>query len=347
MKYMDAALLKTPGELKIEKIPAPPCPSSGILVEVKACGICSSDVKMAKIGHPALIYPRILGHEISGRVVESKTPHFSEGDRVQIAPGLNCQRCSFCKKGIDNLCDHIGIFGFTHNGGFAKYLAVPLEGEISASANIISEPVSFEEATLTEPLACCLNAQERLGITSEDVVLILGAGPMGCLNAMLARIKGARKVFLVEPLERRELLAKFTKADLILNPNRENIYHLLKQETLGFGIDVVILASSEIKIEEDLLKLLTPRARICLFSGLLSENARSPFSLNLIHYKEICLLGAYGCTKLQNKEALSLISSGKIDLNWLITERIPLKRIKEGIDYVAERRGMKAVITSF
>ncbi len=344
---MKAALLKAPGQLKIEEVPVPPCPASGILVEVKACAICTSDVKMAKSGHPALTYPCILGHEISGIVAKSKTKDFKEGDKVQVAPGLKCGKCLACKKGADNKCKHVGIFGFTYNGGFAEFLSVPLKGSLCGSVNLIPKGVTFEEASLAEPLACCLNAQELSRINSGDTVLILGAGPMGCLNAMLAKIKGAKKVFLVDTFERRRKLAELTEADWLIDPERKNIYDLVMQETSGWGIDVVILASSETGPEEDIIRLLAPRERICLFSGLASENAQASFDLNLIHYKEACLVGAYGNTAVQNAEAIRLISSREIDVKWLITKRIPLVDIAEGIDHADERKGMKAVVTKF
>ncbi|MDY6863860.1 MAG: alcohol dehydrogenase catalytic domain-containing protein, partial [Thermodesulfobacteriota bacterium] len=321
---MKATLLKAPGQLKIEEVPVPSCPACGILVKVKACAICTSDMKMAESGHPAVIYPCIPGHEISGVVAESKIKDLKEGDRIQVAPGLKCGKCLACKKGADNKCKHVGIFGFNYNGGFAEFLSVPLKGSLCGSVNIIPEKVTFEEASLTEPLACCINAQELSRVNSGDTVLILGAGPMGCLNAMLAKIKGAQKVFLADTVERRRKLAERTEADWLIDPGQKNVYDLVMQETSGWGIDVVILASSEAGPAEDIIRLLAPRGRICLFSGLVSGKDRTSFDLNLIHYTEASLIGAYGNTAVQNAEAIRLISNRKIDVKWLITKRISL-----------------------
>jgi len=347
MEYMKAALLRAPGRLEVEDVPIPPCPPSGILVEVKACAICTSDVKMAKFGHPALVYPRILGHEVSGVVVKSRTRNFRERERIQIFPGLRCGRCIACQRGADNQCKHIEILGFSREGGMAAFLAVPLKGPVYGSVNSISEGVSFEEAALAEPLACCLNAQERSLVNSGDTVLIMGAGPMGCLNAMLARTKGAKRIFLADVFEKRRETAAFVQADLIIDPGREDICQIVRKETKGWGIDVLILASSEVLPGPDLLEALAFRGRICLFSGLSAGDVLQPFDLNLIHYKEACLLGAYGCTADQNTKACELISSKKIKVKELINKTISLTGIQEGIDYVAERKGMKAVVTEF
>ena len=158
---MKAALLKSPGQLVITQVPAPEPPAKGLLVKMEACSICATDIKMFRHGQRDLIYPRILGHEIAGVVIETgagDTP-FSSGDRVQIAPGISCNRCPACQRGAPNQCDHIGIFGFTHHGGFAQYLAVPAESVACGAVNLIPPGLSFVEATFAEPLACCLNGQ--------------------------------------------------------------------------------------------------------------------------------------------------------------------------------------------
>lgn len=127
---MKAAILKQPGKLEIKDIPTPDCPAGGVRIKIKACGICSADVKMVTQGHRALNYPRIPGHEIAGVIEQSRTNKFKEGNRIKIAQGLRCGMCSYCLKGMDNLCPNRQILGFTYNGGFAEYFATPLESAI-------------------------------------------------------------------------------------------------------------------------------------------------------------------------------------------------------------------------
>ena len=165
---MKAAVLKKPGILRLIEIADLDCSKGGVRIKVMACGICSSDVKMVTGGHRALIYPRIPGHEISGIIDQSRTKHFREGDRVQVAPGLRCTTCFQCQKGADNQCKYREILGFTRDGGFAEYMTVPVTGPIIGSLTHLPKNISYAAATLAEPLACCINAQEKIRIKSDE-----------------------------------------------------------------------------------------------------------------------------------------------------------------------------------
>lgn len=342
---MKAAILKAPGHLVLTEMAMPLCPAGGLIVKTQVCSICTTDVKMFYHGQRDLVYPRILGHEVAGLVVESHAPDamFQRGNRVQIAPGIGCGGCLACRQGADNQCDHIGIFGFNHDGGFAEYLAVPPQSVRYGGINLIPEKLSFEEAALAEPLASCLNGQQLAGVTEGDTVLILGAGPLGLLHAMLARVRGAACVLVVEPLPSRIKMAYPAKIDRVIDLNSEDIEETVKQETASRGVDVIILACREAAVYP-LLKLLAPRGRICLFSGLPQDNTKFPLDANLVHYQEITIVGAYGSTAAQNSAALRLIASGEVPVAWLITKRLSLGEIHEGMDYVARREGLKAII---
>ena len=181
---MRAALLKAPGNLTVDQVATAECPAGGLLVKVKACSICTTDVKMSIHGQRDLVCPRILRHEIAGVVIATDSASFGKGERVQIAPGLPCGKCAVCKGGITNLCEHIGILGFTCDGGFAQYLAVPAESVSCGGTNLIPQNMTFEEATFAEPLACCLNGQDLVHLGNGDTVLVWGAGQIGCLHTM-------------------------------------------------------------------------------------------------------------------------------------------------------------------
>jgi L-iditol 2-dehydrogenase len=342
---MKAALLKVPGNLVIEEVETPSCPERGLKVKIKACSICSTDVKMFQKGHRALAYPRILGHEISGVVVENLASFngFKIGDRVQIYPGICCGSCPACKRGAENQCQEISIIGFTHDGGFAEFLTVPLKSVTHGGVNLIPDGLSFEEATLAEPLASCINGQKQVGLRSDDIVLIVGAGPIGLLHAMLAQVNGALKVLVAEQWPSRLKAPKMVPIDRMIDISRESLKAVVQKETNGRGVDAIIIASSEADIST-LPELLSPGGRICLFSGIAS-GAHLNLDANLAHYRELSLVGAYGSTAAQNSEALNLIASGKVQAGLLITKRIPLDHIEEGMDYVSQRKGLKAVVT--
>lgn len=345
--FMMAVVLEAPGKMTLREVEDPVCPEGGLILKVEACSICSTDVKMMRRGQRDLVYPRILGHEISGVVSEKDGIGPDVGERVQVFPGIFCGRCPACRRGAENLCERIRILGFNIDGGFAERLLVPRNSVRNGGVFPIPDGVRFEEAALAEPLACSINAQERVGVGEDDSVLIFGAGPAGTLHFLLARQRGASMVAVAEPLESRADLAKLSGADLVVCTSRENLQERADEATAGKGFDVIILASRDIAVDDDLLALLAPRGRISLFSGLPPNLAAPNLDLNHLHYRENLIVGSYGCTPAQNRKALDLISSGAIEASRLITERVSLCEIMRGMEHAERREGLKAVVTDF
>ncbi len=342
---MKAAVLRAPRQLELMEIEKPKCPDGGLLVKTQACAICSADVRMFQRGHRALTYPRVLGHEVTGEIVESHATNsnFKIGDRVQIFPGVCCGVCPACRRRLDNLCEQIEIIGFNRDGGFAEFISVPLQSITCGGINLIPERVSSEEATLVEPLASCINGQHLASLSSLDTVLILGAGPIGLLHAMFARSTGVARVLVTDRLSSRLEAAKKAGVDCLINVEQVDIEMVVQDETGGRGIDVIIVACAEVN-PALLPKLLAPRGRLCLFSGLPASSVQLPWDFNLIHYRELTIIGAYGSTAAQNTAALRLIDTGKIPVSWLITKRLSLDALPQGLDYVDKQFGLKAVI---
>jgi len=344
---MMAAVLEAPGKMTLREVEDPVCPEGGLILKVEACSICSTDVKMLKAGQRDLVYPRILGHEISGVISERDGIGPEVGERVQISPGVSCGICPSCRRGAENHCQDIRIFGFSLDGGFAEYLLVPKGSVRNGGVNLIPDGVGFEEAALAEPLACSINAQERVGVGEGDSVLIYGAGPAGVLHALLARERGALSVAMAEPLKSRADLAEAAGADHVFSSTGAEFRDHAIDSTDGRGFDVIILASRDAAVDADLFSLLAPRGRISLFSGLPQDLASPRLDLNLPHYRELLIAGSYGCTSSQNREALELISSGSVEVGRLITERVSLGEISRGIEHAEMRQGLKAVVANF
>ena len=344
---MMAAVLEAPGRMFLREVEDSVCPEGGMILKVEACSICSTDVKMRKRGQRDLVYPRILGHEISGVVYERDGAGPEVGERVQAFPGVFCGSCPSCRRGAENMCERVQIFGFNLDGGFAEHLLVPKDSVRNGGLFPVPDGVKLEEAALAEPLACCINAQELAGVGEGDSILIYGAGPAGNLHAMLAREMGASMVAIAEPLEGRVDLARSSGADLVVNSRREDLRERAMETTDGLGFDVIILASRDAAVDDDLLSLLAPRGRISLFSGLPPHFASPRLDLNLLHYREQMIVGSYGCTSAQNGKALELISSGSIEVGRLITERVSLGEISRGMEHAERREGLKAVVTDF
>lgn len=342
---MKAALLTAPGRLEVKNdYPTPMCPPDGVLIRVMACGVCSADAKMLHSGHRALVYPRILGHEIAGRVVESRTPDAKPGDRVQIAPGMRCGVCRSCRRGADNQCEKREIFGFTRDGGFAEFLAVPLSGVPHGALQPLPEGLPWDLAALGEPVACCINAQERIGVYPEDAVLILGAGPLGLMHCAAARSRGAGTLLIADPLPDRRRNALAGWADHAFDPQSPDWLDRISSAVGGQGVDAIILAASGIAWDPKWVSLLAPQGRISVFSGSPPETAAFTGDLNGIHYREHLIAGAYGCTAAQNAAAISLIASGGFDFERLVTRRVSLTQCLEGLAHTRRREGYKSIV---
>ncbi len=202
----------------------------------------------------------------------------------------------------------------------------------------------YEEATLAEPLASCINGQQQTGITHGDTVLILGAGPIGLLHAMLARVNGALQVLVAERLPSRLEAPDTVPIDRMIDVLKESLEDVVQKETSGRGVNVIIVACSEADVSS-LPRLLSHRGQLCLFSGLRAGDAHFVLDTDLVHYRELSIVGAYGSTAAQNSTALQLIASGKVPAGSLITKRLLLDDIEEEMNYVSQRKGLKAVVT--
>jgi L-iditol 2-dehydrogenase len=274
------------------------------------------------------------------------------------------------------------IMGFNFDGGFAEYMALPGQS-LSRGANLLPENFDPALAALAEPLACCINGQELTRVSEGDVVLIYGAGPIGALHALLAELKGAGKVIIAEKLpERIREIEKHTSAiaiDLsndrsngllieqsidqstgqsvgrkmnqsIKSPGHErkdqtdNLESIIQSETGGEGVDVILTATPEVRVDNAQLHLLAPGGRICIFSGPRPGNYQEQIDLRSMHYNESMIVGAYGCSSRQNRQAVELLASGKIKADWIVTKRTALSSIEEAFSHSSRRAGLKSVV---
>jgi len=341
---MKAAVLKAPGVMELDDIPDPVTPGGGALLVAQACAVCGTDVKMREQGHRDLNYPRVLGHEMVGRIVEiDSNSSMAEGDYVQIWPGIACGKCRPCLRGADNLCPAIKIMGFNCDGGFAELLALPQES-ISHSVNLLPPRTDPALATLAEPLACCINGQEQARVCRGDRVLIYGGGPIGALHALLAEHHATEKIIVAERMpDRISLLKKHTSA-VVVDLAEETGKAVLAGEIGKAGVDVILTATPEVQVDGDLLRLLSPGGRICIFSGPAPGNYQERIDIRSIHYHELAVIGAYGCTSRQNRQAVELLTGGMIKADWLITKKTNLAGIKEAFSHSSQRSGMKSVV---
>jgi len=338
-------VLEGVNRITLKEIDTPSCGDGEVLVKVEACGVCRTDMKCFTRGQRDLKIPRVLGHEITGTAVKTgrEVREIQEGDRLQVSPGITCGECKYCLQGLDNLCNHLQIMGFNYDGGFAQYLLVPSRGVKRGILNKIPSPITFEEAAMTEPLACSLNMQESLGVQKGDTVLIFGGGRLGILNARLARSRGAGPIILVEPLEKRIAGAKNLGFDYCINPLKTDALKEVMNITRNKGVDVVIPCCPDPRAFNSGLHMAAKKGRFGFFSGLTPEGP-CPFDLNLIHYKEIKMVGGYGCSINHNKRALEILSRGKVEIKDIPIRAIKLEEIEKGLKMVEDMSELAVTI---
>jgi len=343
---MKAAVLEDVNEIACREVESPACAEDTILVRVDACAVCGTDVKAFRHGHRMIRPPVVLGHELAGTIVEvgSAVKGYYDSERVTVAPAVPCGSCVYCRSGHSTVCENILDIGSSWDGGFAEYMLVPPAAVRYGSVNKIPGGVGAAAAALTEPLACCLNAQEMLRVGPGDGVLIVGAGPIGCLNAMLARALGAAGVWMADVSAERLELAQVAGADAYFNSAEADLVEEVHKVTDDRGADVVIVACGSGPAQEQSLELVAPRGRLNFFGGLPKESPPISFDSNRLHYLELALVGNHGSTPWQNYKALSLIASGQVEAERVVTHRFPLDRIEEAIRTAEQKAVLKVLV---
>lgn len=344
---MNAAVMKAIGEMAIEHVPEPQVGPGELLIEVKACAICGSDVRTFWHGSAHVTPPRILGHEVAG-VIKAVGPGlsgYSPGEAVTVAPAIGCGICEYCRAGATNMCPDLETIGFEFDGGFAEAMVVPAKAVRQGHVNSIPEGLSFEEAALAEPLACCINGQQFLGIGIGQDVAVIGAGVIGLFHTELALLKGASRVFLIDVVpERLEYAKVFGDRVFPIDGGKVDPVREVLSQTKGRGVDVAIVACPVGTAQNQALEMAARRGRVSLFGGLPQGKSTGHLDSNLIHYKELGVFGAHASTASQNRLALKLIAEGKINARRYITHTYPLSKIVEGMQAVREGKALKVII---
>ena len=335
---MLAAKLKQPGELSVEQTTDAKCPEGGLLIEVAACGICASDVKMWRLGHKELVLPRILGHEVAGRIIESKAGRQGPpvGSLVQTAPGDPCGQCPACLSGHENRCPTIGVLGFSTDGGMAQFMAVPAGIVRSGGVSLVPEGMEAATATLAEPLACGLNALDAARFELGQRVVVFGAGVVGRLAMLAAAHCWAGRVLAIETDASRLEGLPFggLYAGQAFNPDAA-------LDMPGGPADVAIPATPSPQALDWAVQALRPGGSLVLFSGLRQAHA---LDLNQVHYKELALCGAFGCTAAQNNRAIGILDQNRGYASSLISRTLPLTEAVRALEAAESKDTLKVVV---
>lgn len=339
---MKAAIYQGPGRMTLEEVERPSIGSDEILVEVRASGVCGTDVKTYLRGHRFFEPPCILGHEFAGVVAEvgAEVREYAPGDRVAVAPYVPCGFCAMCQAGIFELCaNKSGVSG----GAFTEYVAVPKE-VIERGVVRLPEGMSFAAGAMAEPLACVLNGIEDCDLKLGDTLLVMGAGPMGLLSAQAALAQGVGKVIVSEFNEDR--LAKVREiGGIAVNPKTENLKEIVKRETSGKMAQAVLVCVGFAEAVEEAQQYVAPGGVINMFGGL-PKDANVTIDAGLIHYQQVSLVGSFGFTHIQFRQAVELMAAGRVDVERIVTHTLPLEEAEKGIKLSVEQKALKVMLTN-
>jgi L-iditol 2-dehydrogenase len=345
---MLAAVYHGPNDLRVEQVPTPEIGPGEALLKVHSASICGTDLRIFHGAHR--MYPagtiRIPGHEATGEIIAlgEGVAGFQAGQRAFIAPNLGCGHCRQCVSGNNNLCADFQAFGITMDGAFAEYLRVPAAAVRQGNLMPIAAEVDPAVAALIEPFACVLRGQNPLHIQPGETVLVMGAGPIGIMHLLLARLRGAGKVLVSDLVPERLEQARRMGADRTIVIGQEDQAAAVQAETGGRGADVVITAAPAHSAQEAALQVAATGGRINFFGGLPKDRPTIQFDSNLVHYKELLVTATTACSTQDCRQAAEIINSGRIDLAPLVSARFPLQEALPAFAAAEDRRSLKIVL---
>lgn len=330
---MKVILYEKEKQIRLAEQEIPAIRDGEVLVKVKACGICTTDIKTYLRGHPLIKPPVVLGHEVSGEIAESKSDYFKTGQRVAVAPYVPCGMCYFCQREEFSMCCDLFVNSIDP-GGFSEFIRVPAK-IVEKGMFEFPDGLSFSQAALTEPLACCINGIERSRMKVGDNILVIGDGPIGLMLAHLAKIYGANVTVSGMIDDRLKVAEKI--ADVVIDIKREEI-----KKDIGF--DIIFVAVGFPELVETALQVVRKGGYVNIFGGLPKGNKLS-IDPNQIHYQQVVLDGSFGFMPRQFRLALELLINKSIDPELFITDTVKIEDIEIAFNKSANKEGLKWVAT--
>jgi len=344
---MKAAVYMGPENIVIKEVETPRPGQGEVLLRVEACAVCGTDMRIYWHGQKNVRPGAITGHEIAATVeaMGDGVAGYRTGQRVVVVTPVGCGRCKFCRNGAHNLCVDFKAIGYDFPGGFAQYTLINETAVRQGNLLPMPDGLPFDEASLVEPLSCCVNGQSYLHIGIGDTVAIFGAGPIGSMHVELARSQGATRVILIDPSPvRLEMARQRVTAERYVPGLEEDPVQAVLDETNGAGADVVIVCCSANQAQEQAIAVAAKQARVSFFAGLPKDRPTITFDSNTLNYREIAVFGAFASHASQYMKALALIAARKVDARKFITRRLPLEDMVGAIQNYGDGKDLKMVV---
>ncbi|MUN28873.1 zinc-dependent dehydrogenase [Sulfuracidifex metallicus] len=312
-----------------------------ILVKMKACGLCGTDVE--KICGQYTASQPIIGHEPTGIIEESRAEGYKKGERVFAHHHVPCYECYYCKKGSPTMCPYYRKTNI-EPGGFSEYFRVPAWNVERGGVLKLPDNVSFDEGSFIEPLATVVRGQRRVKIDEGDTVLVVGAGPMGLLHVMTAKRNKAKQVVISDVSDFRVEFAS-TIADYSLNSTKVKVQEEVRKLTDGRGADVAIIASGAPRAILDGLRSVRKGGRVLLF-GVPFKGTVLDYDVSDLLNNEISVISSNAAVEEDTREALKMLENREVNVEKLVTHHFPLDQFEDAVRISKEGKTIKAVIYS-
>lgn len=343
---MKAAVLEDLNRMVYRDVPDPEIDDDSALLRVESVSVCGSDLRIFRHGNHRVKPPAIIGHETAGVIVKAgcNVTRVHEGDRVAVGADVPCGQCRWCRNGMGNNCAVNYAIGYQIPGAFAQYMKLPRLVLEEGPVTPISDKLSFDEASLAEPLACAINGLELVGLSLGKRVVIIGLGPIGCMMLDLARVMGAVQVIGVQRSRLRMEIAKQYGADAYIYSSEEDVVARCLELTNGEGPDIVMTTCGAVEAHEQAIEMVAHRGHVNLFGGLAADARPMSLLSNKIHYKECFVTGSHGCVPRHHEMAVQLLEHSLVRVKPLITHTFPLSDIDLALQTAEGRTGMKIVV---
>ena len=337
---MKAQVFYGPGDLRFEEWPVPEPAPGEIVVRIEAALTCGTDVKVLRRGHPVMIphVPTVFGHELAGSVarVGRGVSAFAEGDRVVAANSAPCGACRLCRMGRENLCEDLLFV----NGAYGEYIALPPR-LLATNVVRLSAALPARRAAFVEPLACALGGVERGRVEKGMTVAVIGHGPLGCLLALVAAQRGARVLLVGKPGWRLDRVRALGIAECL--DAGADAAAQLREATSGVGVDVAVDATGRPEVWEEAMAAVGRGGTVVFFGGC-APGTTVRVDTRRAHYEELTLVGAFHHTPALIRQAVSLLESGSVVPDGLVTHTMGLSQVREALALMAEGRALKILI---
>lgn len=339
--------------MSIGEVADPSCPEDGVLLRVTACGICGTDVRTFYNGDRRISAPWVLGHEISGELIEVGPAAAQEvaqsdlsiGDHVHCISTLWCGRCRLCLSGNEHLCVNGELMGFDHQGAYAERVSIPQ----IALKNLFRIPDGLSDihATFADPLSDAICGHKDIDVGLDDTVVVIGAGPVGTAHAALARLEGAGRVLMLETAAPRLDLAREILGDermSYVDTSTVDAVTSVRDATHEIGADVVIVACSSDTAQEQAMEMAAPRARVLFFGGLPKGTTHMRFPSNILHYLEVQVHGSYASRHRDQVHALDMLAGDVGGIRRVVSDVVDLDAAPQAFARIRAGEVLKVVV---